>query len=109
MFNCPTNIAQSLLYRPITNQSSAGGDQTEEKEGAADEARLAAERAPAEAERDRLAAIRDDLRAKARAAEAEADDATRTLQREVKFGVLFCVFKPAFSDCSPVLTLRVAG
>ena len=108
MFNCPTNIAQS---RQITNQTSASQAEieTEEKEGAADEARLAAERAPAEAERDRLAAIRDDLRAKARAAEAEADDATRTLQREVKFGVLFCVFKPAFSDCSPVLTLRVAG
>jgi len=107
------SIAQltSPNHRQITNQTSASQAEieTEEKEGAADEARLAAERAPAEAERDRLAAIRDDLRAKARAAEAEADDATRTLQREVKFGVFICVFLPAFSDCSPVLTLRVAG
>jgi len=57
--------------------------ETEEKEAAVDEARRAAECAPAEAERERLAALREEARAKARAVEAVADDTTRALQREV--------------------------
>ena len=55
----------------------------DEKQAEAEAARLAAERAPAEAERDRLAAERAAARQRAIAAEGEADNLARALQRDL--------------------------